>query len=156
MPGFDDLYRDSYAAVALVAGSITGSWAEGEEVAQEAFTRVHQDWKRVQALDKPGAWTRRIAINMALNRRRSADREQRAVEQLAQSPAGEPPTARDMTLWQAVGQLAPKQRATVVLRYHDGYSTAEIAEILDTTVTAVTTSLHKARARLAATIGDTP
>lgn len=153
---FEDLYRESYAPVALVAGSIAGSWAEGEEIAQEAFARVHQDWERVQQLDNPGAWTRRVAINLALNRKRSASREERAVERLSKTPSGEPSPPGDMAIWQAVAELAPKQRASIVLHYHDGYSTAEVAEMLETTVSAVTTSLHKARARLAATLGDTP
>lgn len=156
MTKFGDFFRETYAPVALVAGSIAGSWAEGEEVAQEAFTRVHQDWDRVQNLDNPGAWTRRVAINLALNRRRSATREERAVERLVETPAGEPPTASNIVIWQAVAELAPQQRAAIVLHYHDGYSTADIAEMLETTVTAVTTSLHKARARLAETLGDTP
>ena len=152
---FDDLYRLEYSAVALVAGSTAGSWPVGEEVAQEAFTKAHQQWDYVCSLDRPGAWVRRVAINLALNHRRSNDREQRAMERLPRRADGESLDEADTTLWQAVASLAPKQRAAVVLHYHDGYPTAEIALLLETSVSAVTSSLHKARATLAKTLGET-
>lgn len=147
-PLFDDVYRTDFAAVALVAGSAAGSWAVGEEVAQEAFTKAYQQWDPVSRLDRPGAWIRRVAINLALNKRRSAEREGRAVGRLDQrvATAESDPNGH---VWRAVADLPSAQRIAIVLHYHDGFSTAEIASVLDSSVTAVTSNLHKARTRLA-------
>jgi DNA-directed RNA polymerase specialized sigma24 family protein len=36
-----------------------------EEIAQEALAHTYRDLKRVSDLDRPGAWTRRVAMNLA-------------------------------------------------------------------------------------------
>ena len=51
-------------------------------------------------------------------------------------------------------QLAPKQRAVVALHYLEDRPVAEIAEILDISVSAATSSLHQARANLATRLGE--
>lgn len=150
--GFDDVYRDNFSSVALVAGSAAGSWAAGEEVAQEAFAKAYERWGEVAGLDKPGAWIRRVAINLALNRRRSNEREGRAIDRLDRTVAtGE--LDQNWHVWKSVQELPPTQRVVVVLHYHDGLPTAEIAELLDSSVSAVTTNLHKARTRLKTILG---
>jgi len=151
---FEALYNSEYSAVALVAGITCGEWAAGEDLAQEAFVRAHREWERVRNLDKPGAWVRRVAINLALTRRRGSDRRDRAVVRLGhETPRFSAPAEPQHHVWDAVAQLPPTQRAAVTLHYHDGCSTREIAEILDTSVSAVTTNLHKARTRLADLMG---
>lgn len=154
---FENVYQDEYGAIALVAGATAGSWANGEDLAQEAFARAHERWADVSKLDRPGAWIRRVAINLALNSRRSARRESVALERLPVAPIDGSDTAggqADSALWIAVSALPAKQRAAVVLHYHDGYSSREIADVLGSSVSAVTSSLHKARKRLAAVLGE--
>lgn len=150
--GFPELYDREFSSIALVAGATAGSWAIGEEVAQEAFVRAHQRWEEVAVMDRPGAWVRRVAINLSIDRRRRAQREERALGRLDHNPLADEPEPHGH-IWEAVGSLPPAQRTVVVLHYHDGYSTAEIADVLGASVTAVTSNLHKARKRLAALLG---
>jgi RNA polymerase sigma-70 factor (ECF subfamily) len=53
-----------------------------------------------------------------------------------------------------LGQLSPEYRAAVVLRYWYDYSYAEIADIMDTTESAVKSRLFRARQALADKLGD--
>lgn len=154
---FASFYEREFAAIAFVAGTTAGDRASGEDIAQEAFTRASTEWNRVSGLDKPGAWVRRVAINLALNRRRRGIRESRALGVLGgmrQTEAASEVRRGDPEVWQAVNQLPPRQRAVIVLHYHEGQPIAAIAEILDCSPSAATSNLHKARTRLADLLGD--
>ena len=60
----------------------------------------------------------------------------------------------DPAIWAAVDQLAPQQRAVIALRYLEDLSVAEIADILEISVSAATSNLHKARTKLADLLGE--
>ncbi|MFP3882599.1 MAG: RNA polymerase sigma factor, partial [Actinomycetota bacterium] len=48
VPGaFDRLYREEYRRVVAVVYGLTGSRWVAEDIAQDAFLRVHRDWERV-------------------------------------------------------------------------------------------------------------
>jgi len=55
----------------------------------------------------------------------------------------------------ALARLSPKQRAAAVLHFRDGYTQAEIAELIGSTTSAVGVHLHRARTRLADLLGGT-
>ena len=64
--------------------------------------------------------------------------------------------AGQRALYEAVRALPPGQRVALYLYYFEGYSTAEIAQLLHLRQTAVTTRLHRARTRLRALLEETP
>ena len=39
---------------------------DAEDVAQEAFARLHQHWAKVSRYEQPDAWVRRVALNRAI------------------------------------------------------------------------------------------
>ena len=55
-------------------------------------------------------------------------------------------------VWSAVGQLPPRQRAVMVLRYYEGMSEADIAETLGIRPGTVKSAASAAMARLRATL----
>jgi RNA polymerase sigma-70 factor (ECF subfamily) len=55
----------------------------------------------------------------------------------------------DIDLINAIGVLAPKQRAAVVLFYLEDRPVEEIARVMGTSTSTVKQHLHRARARLA-------
>lgn len=157
---FAAFYRSEFVAIALVAGATAGNRTEGEDIAQEAFTRAEKHWAEIATLDKPGAWVRRVAINLALNRRRRFGREAAAVLRLGgrrdvRTADGADTRHGDPEVWAAIDQLAPRQRAVITLHYFEQLSVNEIANALDCSVSAATSNLHKARTRLAALLGGT-
>ena len=61
---------------------------------------------------------------------------------------------RDRRLDAAIGGLPERQRAAVVLTYQEGLSNAEVAAVLDTSVSSVETLLVRAKRALRTSLGD--
>ena len=166
-PSFDAVFRADHRAVVAIALALTGSRPVAEDVAQEAFLRAHQRWEQIGGYDNPGAWVRRVAINLALSHQRQRGSERRLLERLRPvdgGSAGGGHGVADRTaevvgadrFWAAVRALPPQQRAAVVLRYVDDLPLAEIAEVLDVAEGTVKAHLHKARASLGRTLALDP
>jgi len=141
---FEIFYRREFSNLAVLAGTIA-----------EALAKAHRDWPRVSTLDKPGAWVRRVTINLAIGRKRRSLSEAKALFRLGPPAEKAAETRRgDPAVWAAVDELPPRQRAVVALHYLEDQSVKEIAEILEISVSAATSNLHKARTNLAATLGE--
>lgn len=153
---FSDFYNTEFAPIALIAGTTCSNMTLGEDIAQEALTRAAGNWDEIRTYDRPGAWLRRVAINLALNKRERAQTEARALKLIraTQASTHEAPISNP-DVWTAVEALPARQRAVVVLHYLEGRPVSEIADILDIAVTTATTHLHRARSALAIAL-DSP
>lgn len=145
-------HRRLVAALTLVCGSLPMA----EDLAQETLARVCKDWARIRALEAPGAYAHRTALNLANSsfRRRAAERRVSARVQPPPSAAWtEPDTAGALAVREALQQLRPEQRRVLVLRYFLGYSLAEAADLLDMPVGTVKTHAHRGLALLRDRLG---
>lgn len=152
IPGsFDAFYRSEFPRMVNIAYALSGSRLAAEDLAQDAMVAAHRQWGHVGALDKPGAWTRRVVINNAasLYQRRLA--ELRAVARLGPL-RGTPPSGLDAEsdhLWREVRRLPRRQAQAIALFYVDDMTVATIAEIMECAESTVKVHLHKARQTLA-------
>lgn len=137
-----------------LARNISGDSAVAEDLVQEAFTKAHQQWAKISQYERPGAWLRRVTINLAISRRRRIGREITALRRKAFERPPEPPAEADDEVWEAVRKLPPRQRAVVALFYQEDRSTRDIAEILGCTVSTATSHLNQARKKLAVELGE--
>ncbi len=154
---FDAFYREEFASMVALARAICGDHQQAEDLAQEAMSRAHHHWSKVSAYDRPGAWLRRVTINLALSRRKRFQRELTMLRRsaTAQGPVLEEPSpGSDDEVWQAVRTLPPKQRAAIALFYQEDLSTADIAAALGCTVSTATSHLSQARAKLAVLLNE--
>ena len=151
---FEEMYRREIRAMIAVATALCGSRSVGEEVAQEAMLRAYRDWDTIGGLDRPGAWVRRVVINLAIDVRRRAGRERtvlrrlRPVESTTDSMFGSDPE-----FWKAVGSLPARQRIAVVLRYVDDLSIEQIGEVMEISPGTAKSTLFAARQSLAGQLG---
>jgi DNA-directed RNA polymerase specialized sigma24 family protein len=76
--GFAVFYASSYRRLLGQLFAVTGDLAEAENVLQEAYARAFVRWSRVRGYDRPEAWVRRVAINLAVMVDRSLRRRARA------------------------------------------------------------------------------
>jgi RNA polymerase sigma factor (sigma-70 family) len=148
---FDAFYRSEFSRMVTIAFALSGSRLAAEDLAQDAMIAAHRQWDRVGALDRPGAWTRRVVINNAasLYQRRMA--ELRAVVRLGpvRGSLPQPLDAESEHLWREVRRLPHRQAQAVALFYVDDMAVATIAEVMECTEGTVKVHLHKARRTLA-------
>ena len=67
---FDELYRQSYRRLVLIALSITRNLGDAEDVVQEAFARGYAKRRTLAGVDNPEAWLTTVALNVARRRMR--------------------------------------------------------------------------------------
>ena len=150
---FRELARRHLPVMLGLARRILGSAAEAEDVGQEAMLRVWTHAPRWQPLALFRTWLSRVVVNLCLDRKRKAAWvELEAAGEIADATplAGEAAEAaeRERLLAKAIAGLPERQRAAIVLSYSEGMSNAEVAEILDTTVSAVETLLVRGKQNL--------
>lgn len=148
---FDHVYREELPAIIAVVYAVCGDRWAAEDLAHDAFMAAYRGWDRVGHYDKPGAFVRRVALNLARSRLRRVGAEARA---LARHAAGqtvhvEALHGTDHEFWNAVRSLPRRQREAVALRYVDDLDEASIAEILGCAPATVRVHLHRARLALA-------
>lgn len=64
---FETLYRQELPTLIALATTMTGSRDVGADLAHEALARAYRDWRTVGCLERPGAWVRRVLINLAID-----------------------------------------------------------------------------------------
>lgn len=153
---FEDFFHREFRGMVALAAAVSGSRALGEDLAQEALLRAHRNWDTVSMYDKPGAWLRRVTINLASSARTRLRREVTAKLRLsslrAEVDLGEP---LDGPVWDAVRRLPAGQRSAIALYYLEDRPVAEIAQIMGVAENTAKAHLHKARGALAASLpGD--
>jgi RNA polymerase sigma factor (sigma-70 family) len=157
-PDFDALFAAQFAHVTHTVFFILRDRARAEEIAQDAFLRLLQHWRKVSRYDRPDLWVRRVAIREATRERgrevRRAELHSVVGAQPPETPDPATDTATHADVMSAVHQLAPRQRAVVVLFYFEDRPMDEIAEILGCTSSTAWNHLRAARHNLANLMGE--
>jgi RNA polymerase sigma-70 factor (ECF subfamily) len=140
----------------LVLG-ITGNAAAAEEVLQEVFLVVFKKLDSFEGKAAFSTWLYRVAANAALMRMRKEERGERiSLDDLEPELAGEDEAggvAHDriitreslVMIEKAAEHLPPELKVIFVLRDLEGFSNEETAEIMNMSVAAVKSRLHRAR-----------
>jgi RNA polymerase sigma-70 factor (ECF subfamily) len=141
----------------------TGSAADAEEAAQDAFVKGWRALGRFRAGEPFRPWLLRIVANEAKNRRRSAARRAqlalRATEEFSGDAAPSPEDAliageRRERLLDALERLPDEQRELVVCRYLLELSEDETVAVLGIRAGTAKSRLARALARLQAALED--
>ncbi|WP_433213599.1 SigE family RNA polymerase sigma factor [Dactylosporangium sp. CS-047395] len=130
-----------------------------EDIVQEVLARAQPRWARISAADVPEAYVKRMIVNeLASWRRRRAARVvpmSLAALDAAGTPQADPATAVDErdAMLRRLAALPVRQRIVVALRYYEGLTDPEIADLLG--CRPATVRSHAARA-LATLRSDRP
>ncbi|UGT43365.1 RNA polymerase subunit sigma-70 [Nocardia yamanashiensis] len=153
---------------------LLGSAFEAEDAVQETLLRAWSRYETFEGRAQLRTWLYRIATNVCLDMAEATQRRARPMdlsEWVTESnPAVRAYAARGGSIQRvrsgdpadlmieresvrlafiaALQTLAPRQRAVVIMRDVLAWSAAETAEILDTTIATVTSSLQRSRIKL--------
>lgn len=152
---FRGFYRGEFGRVFGYLLALTGDPAVAEDLAQETFTRAYRDWTKVSGLDRPGAWTRTVAHNLAMSRFRRLRSEAKAMLKLrGDAVATVPPEdPTDRAFWAEVRRLPARQAQALILFYLDDLPVVQIAEVMGCAEGTAKSHLHRGRKALAARLG---
>jgi len=149
MPGANET---SLAAVAyFVARAVVMTHEDAEDAVQEGFLRAYQALDRFDPAQSFGAWLHRIVANAALDLSRR--RKVRAAEELSESyatPFRDPAEDAELSerLKAALATLPERARAVLVMHDIEGFTHAEIGEMLGIPGGTARSDLHHARQKL--------
>jgi len=134
--------------------SIGGSRSEAEEVAQDAYVKLLQQWKKVRDYDDPESWVRVVAVRLLISRRRRAKVATFGLRRLAgraqqHQTAQLELTAAAVAVSAALRTLPVSQRAVVILHHVLDLPLEQVAQELKVPVGTVKSRLSRARAALA-------
>lgn len=165
-PAFRELVERHKLSVLNLCLRFTNNKEDAEDLAQDVFIRIFQAAPGYEVKAAFTTWLYRITVNHCLNYQRrkkilhffSLDHSKNSYHQsqgrVADFAAKERPDADfekkeiQKIVQQAIKSLPENQKTALILyRYHD-LSYKEIAEVLDTTVSAVESRLHRAKENL--------
>jgi RNA polymerase sigma-70 factor (sigma-E family) len=144
---FDDFAAERLPALLNYAVLLTGDRESARDLVQEVLTRALIKWDRIEAVDQPYAYVRRMLTNEHLSWRR-----RRRVPTVPlhdePGPSVDPPPPPDDEMWRLLAGLPRQQRAVLVLRYYEGLTDREIAGVLGCRPVTVRSNASRALAAL--------
>lgn len=147
---------DQFPRLVRMLSLFTNDVHVAEELAQESLVRASARWDAVREMDRPDAWVRRVARNLATSRWRRVQAARRArirhgVDDVAAAPVD---VATQQVVRTALANLRHQDREVLVLRHHVGLSVAEVADELGLSTSAVKSRTARAVERLRAELAD--
>ncbi|GIF25559.1 RNA polymerase sigma-70 factor (sigma-E family) [Actinoplanes tereljensis] len=127
---FREFVRVRFEPLRVLAYLTCGDWQAAEDAVAGALARLYLRWNKVSA---PDAYVRTMVVRAAIGeKRRPWRRESSAGDALPDRPG--PDLSGDvdekLRLQAALRKVPPRQRAVLVLRFLEGLSVDETAEIL--------------------------
>lgn len=149
---FEMLIEQHYPRIRRAAVLLTGNSWEAEDLAQETFLQAMQSLSRFDKTSRVETWLYGILVNLDRKRRRrhvrgwrqittwflrkSVDSDHQSPSELIES------RERRQGIWDAVAELSEHQQHAIVLRYAEGLSYQEIAEVMGCPAGTIKSRLH--------------
>ncbi len=154
LDAFAELIRNSERRVRALLSRILDDARDVEEAAQDTFVQAWRNLHRFRGHAAPSTWFYRIAVNEALQRtrRKRVDTRPLEEEQLHRFSPGADAVAEEHELRAFLAAclraLPLELRVPVVLRDVEGWSNQEIADVLDLSLAATKSRIHRGRMRI--------
>ncbi len=115
-----------------IAFLLCQDWHGADDVAQTAITRLYIHWRSASMATSLDAYVRTIVVRAYLSERRTgwARRVDLRDEPIADAAAADRDPSTTLAIRQALIDVAPRQRAALVLRYYCDLSVEDTAHAL--------------------------
>jgi RNA polymerase sigma-70 factor (sigma-E family) len=148
---FTAYVQERRASLYATAYHLTGDRFEAEDLLQSALFSTYRAWDRISDKAAVGGYLRRTMTNLHISAWRRRKLNEYPTEELPETP-GDTDAMRGTelrtVLWQALARLPELQRTMLVLRYYEGRTDPEIADILGISVGTVKSSIWRSLRRL--------
>lgn len=158
---FELLYRAHQRRVFSVAlNFFGGDRALAEDVTQQVFLKIFDKLADFRAEAELTTWIYRLTINACIDEQRRTRRffslENLFGELRAKKTPAEKFERREIAdkVQQAIGELKPKFRLPILLKYSEGLSYEEIARVLECSIGTVSSRLNRGHKMLARKLKD--
>lgn len=156
-----DRYKDR---VYGTAASLTGDRTLAEDVTQEVFLRIHRKLETFERRSIFSTWVYRLTVNLATDLQRGQMRVRRLNDETIELARARPERViEDDTglvarlaeaelraeVAEAIRTLSEKLSVVVVLRYLEGLSYEQVADVLQVSVGTIKSRLNRAHTELA-------
>ncbi len=161
---FEELVVRYQNRVYRLAYRLTKNKMDAEDVLQDIFLQVYQKIKDFRGESAFSSWLYKISLNAAFMKlRKKRHRKEDPIEEampkfrpdgsyagmvtnFSISPENEALKAEaKMLIQEAIDKLPEEYRAVLVLRDAEGFSAEEVSQMLDLSVPAIKSKLHRAR-----------
>ncbi|MEU9127335.1 SigE family RNA polymerase sigma factor [Kitasatospora sp. NPDC048540] len=148
---FTAYVKERRASLYATAYHLTGDRFEAEDLLQSALFSTYRAWDRITDKAALGGYLRRTMTNLHISAWRRRKVNEYPTEELPETVGDTDAmggTELRTVLWQALAKLPENQRTMLVLRYYEGRTDPEIADILGISVGTVKSSIWRALRRL--------
>ncbi|MFC9312701.1 SigE family RNA polymerase sigma factor [Streptomyces sp. NPDC057011] len=148
---FTAYVQERRAALYATAFHLTGDRYEAEDLLQSALFSTYRAWDRISDKAAVGGYLRRTMTNLHISAWRRRKLNEYPTEELPETASDTDAmrgTELRAVLWQALARIPEPQRTMLVLRYYEGRTDPEIAEILGISVGTVKSSIWRSLRRL--------
>jgi RNA polymerase sigma-70 factor, ECF subfamily len=153
-----EAYKDKVYSIAVY--SVGGDKAVAEDITQQVFLKLFSVISQFRGNSEFTTWLYRLVVNQCLDERRKHNRLMPLGDsEVMARPADKKPEAQYAqselaeAVRKAIGELKPKFRMPVLLKYLEGLSYDEIAIAMGCSKGTVASRLNRAHAELARRLG---
>jgi RNA polymerase sigma-70 factor (ECF subfamily) len=160
LEALDALFHRHARGLLGVAYRLTGSSAEAEDVVQDLFVGLPVALRRYSEQGALGAWLRTVTVRLALDRMRRRERRREVpLDSMPAPNAGASSAGAMEARWElerALATLPDALRLVFMLKEVEGYSHAEISQLLGIRIGTSEVRLHRAIKALRGVLGGQP
>jgi RNA polymerase sigma-70 factor (sigma-E family) len=143
---FEAFVAARYDALLRTAYLLTGDHHDAEDLLQQSLVKAVGAWKRIEGDPEP--YVRTILVRQNVSRWRRRRWRELTTDSPPETRAADEGADDRMALHSALGVLAPRQRAVIVLRYYEDLTETQTAEALGISVGTVKSQARDALQRL--------
>jgi len=153
-----ETYKDKVYSIALY--SIGGDKSVAEDVTQQIFLKLFTAIQQFRGDSEFTTWLYRLVVNACMDERRKRRRLLPWGDSFASAPTYQKPQEKQYAQVEiaeavqlAIGELKPKFRLPILLKYVEGLSYEEIASVMGCSKGTVASRLNRGHGQLAKQLG---
>ena len=159
---FRQLFEQYQHLVFNISYRMSGNQKEAEDITQDVFVKIYHAIGKFRGDAKLSSWIYRIAVNTCLKRERRKKLENWiSLEFLFQEKEKSPPVSpekspdqqieiaeKEQIVQKAIQSLPERQKTALILHRYENLSYEEIATVMEISLSAVESLLHRAKDNL--------